>query len=41
VRAKHPLATKIDKLWIGNRGVAMTDSGIAQMLRKARRPSWS
>jgi site-specific recombinase XerD len=33
-RAKHPLAKKIDKMWIGNRGVAMTDSGIAQMLRR-------
>jgi site-specific recombinase XerD len=32
-RAKHPLA-KLPDLWLGNRGKAMTDSGIAQMLRR-------
>jgi site-specific recombinase XerD len=33
-RSKHPFATKIDKLWIGNRGMAITDNGIRQMLRR-------
>lgn len=33
VRAKHPLA-KLPALWIGNRGMALTASGIAQMLRR-------
>jgi site-specific recombinase XerD len=32
-RAKHKLA-KISELWIGNRAVPMTESGITQMLRR-------
>jgi site-specific recombinase XerD len=32
-RARHKLA-KLPNLWIGNRGAAMTESGIAQMLRR-------
>ena len=32
-RAKHPLA-KLPNLWVGGRGGPMTESGIAQMLRR-------
>ncbi len=31
--AKHPLA-KLPNLWVGDRGGPMTESGIAQMLRR-------
>jgi site-specific recombinase XerD len=33
-RARHPAASKIDGLWIGSRNMAMTPSGISQMLRR-------
>lgn len=33
VRAKHPLA-HLEQLWVGGRGVAVTPSGITQLLRR-------
>jgi site-specific recombinase XerD len=33
-RSKHPMATKITKLWIGSRNQGLTESGVTQMLRR-------